>query len=242
MSSAHDRVQYKQGISNGAYWEKQVYDWNKLDTTVSYNILEKHAQISGLSFRYPWIVATPDFIFKVGYKTEIFYAGIEVKSTASYATYQRVPKEFVMQLQTALEVFNIKQGFLIMLYVDNINKKLIEHKVIPVMPASEFENQELVISVYSHYLKKCIHETLGCDVELNYLCQSLTPLVNNQNLVSCWKNAITALPIEDKCKHKHLLRANKRLLLRREEGCTKLEGDCSVRGYSYRDQDNIYKR
>lgn len=99
ISSAHKRSYYHGAVGDGAYWEDHVRKWSCFTyKQLNYKILEKHSQVTGLSSRYPWLVATPDFIMKLENKKESFYACVEVKSTTSPLTFRQVPQEFIMQL------------------------------------------------------------------------------------------------------------------------------------------------
>lgn len=241
LNKAHQRAFYHGVHGDGAFWEDYVYKWTSLECTAFYNIQEKHSQVTGLSSRYPWLVATPDFIFKLENAGRSFYACIEVKSTTSELTFKHVPQEFIVQLQTALEVFNLKKGFLVMLHVDHNSKELLNSKVIAVQCAKTFDDKNEVVSAYAYYLQNCIKDTLGCVVELDYLCDNLYPLVGLQNKSAAWDSHIVRLPRYTKCKALVNTSANKRLVMRKMDGPCRLTGDYSARGYSYRDGANVYK-
>lgn len=118
LDSAHNRVYYHGVESAGYCWEKVVQTWKQITCdSKCYKLDKKYAQITGVSTRYPWLVATPDFIVDVTQGKEQFTACLEVKSTTSLTTFNTISQEFILQVQASMEVFNLQHGFLAVLHV-----------------------------------------------------------------------------------------------------------------------------
>ncbi|MGI4812892.1 MAG: hypothetical protein ACRYGG_06100 [Janthinobacterium lividum] len=131
LNSAHNRVNYYGVESAGHCWEKVVQEWEQITCeSKCYKLDKKYAQITGVSARYPWLVATPDFIVDVIQGKEQFTACLEVKSTTSLITFNSISREFILQVQASMEVFNLSHGFLVVLHVTREPNKLLNTKIL----------------------------------------------------------------------------------------------------------------
>lgn len=121
----HKRDQFTAITNSGHIWEDRVASWTYLPRYAEkqqecfLEILTRNPFM--ISDRIPFLSATPDFTayVTIGNKKEL--ALIEVKSTTDHSRFETARTSFAcpeyMQLQTAMNVFNIKRGYLIYYYI-----------------------------------------------------------------------------------------------------------------------------
>lgn len=164
----------------GAHWEAKVgaFEWLECHKR-RYKVLEVISQPTKLSYRYPWMIAKPDFVFVLQYKKEEpFSAIVEVKSTSYLPTYNNTPNEYIVQVQACMEAFNLSRGFLVKCLVDN-EEDTYEFTVEEVQLNQNFENPSTVQKAYAAYIRKHIEQTLNVEVSDDQCYNYLSELFRN---------------------------------------------------------------
>jgi len=247
----HDSSYYHGAVGDGAYWEKLV----EKKTTIkhdncSFKILDKHVHPTGISYRYPWLVATPDFIMKMKSKNgDEFYGVVEVKSTESASTFNSNNKDYILQVQASLEVFNLDIAFLVIVLVNNARKDLYNEKVVRITRNVVFDAPEMILDSYAWFVQLIMCKSIAADVPEDIIKGYLKTITNVFHQPLLYTDAIIRLPPRHKCISRGWIFRSKNLVPRWEDNNGALyvmaDPEGYRRGYYYKDkgdQSNVWSR
>lgn len=222
LEKLHNRAFYKGAQGHGAYWEDKVALWDHFTyNNQRFQILSRVKTPTGLSYRYPWLVATPDFIMKIKSSQGVEFTGVvEVKSTESPRTFNSNMNEYVAQVRAALEVFNLDVGFMVVFLVDNTDKFVYNEKIVRVNRNNLFDDSEYLLERYSHLVHGVMYKALNLTIPKDIIINRLRPMTNIFPLPVSVEEAYVKLPnyadcllLKAKSKSKHLTKRTRETLV-----------------------------
>ena len=200
VDKLHRRAYYRGAQGDGAYWEDIVGCLGAIDCDgVTYSVLRKVKTPLGVSYRYPWLVATPDFIMRLKSSQGEFYGVVEVKSTECARTFNSSMKEYVLQVQAALEVFNLDAGFMVVYLVDNADKTIFNEKIVKIARNKLFEDPQKLSRAYSRLVQGIMHESLNAATPEDVIYEAVTQMTNVFTLPSSFEEVCIKLPRYSVC-------------------------------------------
>jgi hypothetical protein len=182
LKQLHQRVYNKEARKDGREWEIAFEREAARGGFVADGliVLEMLGQVSQYSPTMPWVCATPDYVARVKRTAEgtEFLALIEVKSAKSPATFKTALSHHEMQLQVAMDCFQIDKGFMVV-FRDEGDYDCYEYAVHPVSRKGVLgKDEKKIVWSYARFLVKCLYSLTGENMPIAPIEEELKRIVS----------------------------------------------------------------
>lgn len=208
--TAHTRLAYKSCQSSGAEFEDLFSKDPVLmgDEGETYSFTDLRSQAFSYSKDFWFLAATPDFLGRytdsLGNKRS---ALVEVKHTANRSTFDSMfasnENDATYQLMSALNIFGLQTGFLVVYLVDEENDEIETGFKIVESRGYFLEKRNLIIARYAEYLVKLLgtachspaaSEHLKDEIE-KYIGNTLTDFAHAKSFLTSKKDIPLLCPL-----------------------------------------------